>query len=310
MRKVRISSQVTALISLFEFIGGVSHVIIFAYCKRTSFVSLINDVTIFFILLPYTFLMNSSVNRNRIVEYGWRNVLKNIFGKPNGFLLNDNSAIHNGANANEANENENKFATSKSMNKVSNKTTSSSTINVPFNQEPTCSRASPNKNPTVKHHVSLNVNNLSQKEHIDLVARKLVQNAIEDIEDEDMYLEHFRKLVFEFEESHKARNVPSDLNVENKIALSKDTKKSTKGKGKRSKLVDTEPDLPGTITRLSVDQISFVNLTKKDKFKGKLKDRIYIRKQMLNQIYSLKDEPDLYNSMMEQLISLEESFIQ
>ena len=50
--------------------------------------------------------MNSSANRNRIIEYGWKNVLKNVFGKPNGFLQNDNSTIESESNARDANDND------------------------------------------------------------------------------------------------------------------------------------------------------------------------------------------------------------
>ena len=158
MRKVRINSQVTAMISMFELIGGVIQVFIFVYCKGTTFVAFVYSIILFFILLPYTFLMNSSANRNRIIEYGWKNVLKNVFGKPNVFLQNDNLTIRSETNASKANDND-KVNAAKSRNKVSNKTKSSSTIDLPFHQEASCSSASPNQNPTVKNHVSLNARN-------------------------------------------------------------------------------------------------------------------------------------------------------
>ena len=33
-----------------------------------------------FVVLSYAFLMNTRYNKNRIIEYGWLNVIKNIFG--------------------------------------------------------------------------------------------------------------------------------------------------------------------------------------------------------------------------------------
>ena len=37
-----------------------------------------------FVVLSYAFLMNTRYNKNRIIEYGWFNVIKNIFGCNNG----------------------------------------------------------------------------------------------------------------------------------------------------------------------------------------------------------------------------------
>ena len=39
-------------------------------------------------VLPYSFLMNTSHNKNRIVEHGWKNVLNDILGRPQN-LSND-----------------------------------------------------------------------------------------------------------------------------------------------------------------------------------------------------------------------------
>ena len=37
-----------------------------------------------FVVLSYAFLMNTRYNKNRVIEYGWFNVIKNIFGCNNG----------------------------------------------------------------------------------------------------------------------------------------------------------------------------------------------------------------------------------
>ena len=128
-------------------------------------------------------------------------------------------------------------------------------------------------------------------------------------------MEHFKKLVFEFQEIQKARNVPSALYMEEEISLGNETnnvlrKKTLKGKGKSSKCVNTERNLKEEVTRLSADQISFVSLANTDKFKGKLKDRIYIRKQILNQLYSFEDKTGAYDSIMEEFITLEENLFE
>ena len=35
---------------------------------------------LYFVILPYTFLMNTRYNKNRVVEEGWKNVLRNVIG--------------------------------------------------------------------------------------------------------------------------------------------------------------------------------------------------------------------------------------
>ena len=41
------------------------------------------------LLLPYAFLMNTSHNKNRIVEYGWKNVFGNLIMKLNNSVSQD-----------------------------------------------------------------------------------------------------------------------------------------------------------------------------------------------------------------------------
>ena len=49
--------------------------------KGSSFGTLIQGMSAAYVVIPYLFLMNTSYNKYRVVEFGWKNVLKNILGK-------------------------------------------------------------------------------------------------------------------------------------------------------------------------------------------------------------------------------------
>ena len=78
MRKVQINAQVTAIISGLEVFGNVTIIILLAVTKGTSLLSLIHSMVFYAILIPRLFLMNTSHNKNRVVEKGWINIMKNL----------------------------------------------------------------------------------------------------------------------------------------------------------------------------------------------------------------------------------------
>ena len=80
MRSMRISCQVTAAISLLEIFGNIFNSVIWLFtAKYVGNESLVLGLILYFILLPYTFLMNTHDNRNLVVEEGWEIVIKNLF---------------------------------------------------------------------------------------------------------------------------------------------------------------------------------------------------------------------------------------
>ena len=77
--KLMVNLQVTAMLAIFEFSYGLLYIIIFAnVTKGSSFATLIQAMALHFVLLPFSFLMNTTDNKYRIVEIGWKNVIKNI----------------------------------------------------------------------------------------------------------------------------------------------------------------------------------------------------------------------------------------
>ena len=66
-----------------EVVTMISITILLRYYKGTNFYNLIGAMVVYDVLLPYSFLMNTSHNKDRVVQLGWKNVFKNIIGKGN-----------------------------------------------------------------------------------------------------------------------------------------------------------------------------------------------------------------------------------
>jgi hypothetical protein len=77
-KKVVVNVQVKAVISLIETISNIMYVIFISITVRYTYLSMIQNMILYMVVIPYTFLMNTSDNKNRVVEYGWRNVFQNL----------------------------------------------------------------------------------------------------------------------------------------------------------------------------------------------------------------------------------------
>ena len=93
-RKILVNSQVKAMISLLELLSNVVYMVIIVFSVKTSYTTLIQIMFLYMILLPYAFLMNTSHNKKRVVEYGWSNVLKNLIMKPNNIVRDDINSLN------------------------------------------------------------------------------------------------------------------------------------------------------------------------------------------------------------------------
>ena len=80
LKKLRVNAQVTLMISLLELSGNVIGVILAVVFRASTFPIVIHTIIVYSILLPRAFLMNTSHNKTRILEYGWKNVLRNLLG--------------------------------------------------------------------------------------------------------------------------------------------------------------------------------------------------------------------------------------
>ena len=78
MRRVVVNAHVKAMISFLETVCSIVHVIILYNTIRTSYTTLLPIMSLYMIALPYAFLMNTSHNKDRVVEHGWKQVFKNL----------------------------------------------------------------------------------------------------------------------------------------------------------------------------------------------------------------------------------------
>lgn len=58
--------------------------LLIAIAKKSTLTTIVPRVALFCVILPYAFLMNTSHNKNRIIEVGWKNIIKNIIGQYKG----------------------------------------------------------------------------------------------------------------------------------------------------------------------------------------------------------------------------------
>ena len=86
VRKVKVNAQVTFVTYLLETVANLSIFVVWFFVNHgNNNLTLTLSVLWFNVILPYTFLMNTSHNKNLVADDGWWNTIRNIFG------LSDNS---------------------------------------------------------------------------------------------------------------------------------------------------------------------------------------------------------------------------
>ena len=90
-----INAQVTAVISLIESISNIIFIIVIWITVRRTYLLTIQNMIMYMVVIPYTFLMNTSDNKNRVLEYGWRNVFQNLLGRKNNRRISPREASNN-----------------------------------------------------------------------------------------------------------------------------------------------------------------------------------------------------------------------
>ena len=86
------------MISILEILGCFTQVVLLVVFKAITLPTLINGIFLWSIVLPHAFLMNTSHNKQRIIQSGWANILRNVFklsANPNHIDIVGKSMIHN-----------------------------------------------------------------------------------------------------------------------------------------------------------------------------------------------------------------------
>ena len=83
IRKVKVNAQVTFIIYILETIANFSIFVIWFFInKRNSTMTMTLGIMWFHVILPYTFLMNTSHNKRLVTDEGWWNTIRNTLRLP------------------------------------------------------------------------------------------------------------------------------------------------------------------------------------------------------------------------------------
>ena len=78
IRKVAVNARIAAVLCLLEFLANFSVVFIWIIIVGSSSAGgLTNSITWYYVILPFTHLMNTSYNKDRVVDDGWKSVILN-----------------------------------------------------------------------------------------------------------------------------------------------------------------------------------------------------------------------------------------
>lgn len=343
MQKMRVNAQITAVTSILEIVGNVVQWAI--WILITKFVglgSLIQSILLYFVVLPYVFLMNTNHNKSRIVEDGWINVLKNAIGTGRIFRTCENSVRTDiqpfdskaAKPCNMIDKKDNLVTLPKLFRKISRKENSrvlpfsenkagimtistkpidekcvkedKSTLNICMPLDDVIPSSTPIN--SLKNYPEPREHKMKQCDSIDGLKgyrQEMILNLFENVKDEEVYIRSFRELVG-FEESVK-RDEGSFSEYEDQWTAQarKRARSAAINELNVAKLTDT----------ISLHSIETANLTYDDRFrpnfKGQFQDRMIRRAEMINLLLkSLKNGDDSYTSCLEMFIDLEEDLVE
>ena len=309
-RKVMVNAQVKAMISLLELCSNVIYNVILSITVKTSYATLVQWSFLYMILLPYAFLMNTSHNKNRIVEYGWVNVFENLVTKVTPTLSHDTS---NG------NENTVVYSISGELQHRENPVTKEMIVNgspkhdLPADNFVAFVEPSSSKGTSIPMVLGIQKKGQASKLHGEILIRdRLIRSMREHIDDEIKYLEFFKDFV-QFEEHCKegkdisafkgngtmmrhyslTKNKPKNQNVNRKMKMFGSSEFKTSSKCNYISLRNAHAMSPDVHISSEANQID------------KKQNRILL----LECLMLASEQKSAHGAFTEQLIDLEEGFI-
>ena len=272
--------------------------------------------------------MNTSHNKNRIIEHGWKNIFKNIIGKPN-------SSISTDSDTNESSENvltvkmgmyggkqkkkkvvtADMFVTKSSRSSYNNYECTSDQFQHGINddEKPSSSKGQGDETENGSSSTVLKVRGLNQVKNQKLSSKQLVQGMLDASDDEEKYLQTFRYFVI-FVNYCNEGNDPDEFRLHNDIlhnqaASINSVSKTITVKGKCSTSRNKNSKSKGKRKNTDNDQNFNSSSEDKNMLKGDKEERMSSRRELLFQIRSCKENTEPFHSLSERLIDLEESFI-
>ena len=329
MRKLRVNAQVTATTTTLETCLNVAFIIHLKLTKGTTASSIIHSMTKNMVIIPYVFLMNTAHNKDRIIEYGWQNVFKNLAG----MACNTTEVVEITCKT-DADKSSNKIVSDQSTNKKNKPGTSTSNehINTQSSLEEAddCNLNAPHPNEVSPkassskfyNGVILNADELVKKEKRDTVVRTMLSYMISHIDREEQYIKCFKELLTFLDDSKNGRIISEhDLSMEFKKEISQNIPLRDKSGNKQTNIITTKT-LNDTSSRIcleaSEDDLLFTednsfyskdNQNSVTERYGENCNRSLMRSVILQDLYSCYRDVDEFECVFERLIDSEESLV-
>lgn len=330
MRKMRVNAQITAVTSILEIAGNiVQWAIWILITKFVGLGSLIQSILLYFVVLPYVFLMNTSHNKNRIVEDGWINVLKNAIGTGRIFRICKTSVqidiqpFDSKAAQNMIDKKDSLVTPPRLIRKIFSKRNSrvlpisennggiktistkpidekhvkedKSTLTICMPSDDAIPSSSPINRLIIYQEPSEHKRKqCGSIDGLNGYRHEMILSLYEKVKDEEVYIRSFRELVW-FEESVK-RDKDSFFELEDQ----------RKSQGRKTEIGEAINELNVTkLAELTYDDRLGTNL------KGLFQDRMARRREMIKMLLkSMKNGEDSYKSCLEMFIDLEEDLVE
>ena len=92
VKKAQISAKITSAICILE---AISMMVLFIVRNiwQSYEVSMVLVIFFFYVAIPFTFLKNSSENKERLVDVGFLNIIQNTFGIPSRHTVNSDPTL-------------------------------------------------------------------------------------------------------------------------------------------------------------------------------------------------------------------------
>ena len=280
--------------------------------------------------------MNTSHNKNRVVDHGWKNVFKNLircsnddFPGTEGPKNKNNKTVVRAIDNTQVEHRDDKndiFTMTTFYSNDSIIAECGSPINyddVRLNcpskeQYPSTSKGQNREKFKKCEYVNLDVNKLSAKQ-VDIypTAHKIVSKMIKNLRREEKYIEYFKCFVVLIEESKKGKSV-SEFELASEFSIgsykagiyNEQQNKEVKDKHKKVKssrhVTFATHECPS-----SSSGAKNTNLQNNNKLnnKGRIEERIAKRSKILAKLSASYNFEDTYNALVEKLINLEEHYL-
>ena len=322
MKKLFVNAQVTATISLIEMGTNVLHTTLLKYYRGTNFYNLLQSMIVYDIVLPYAFLMNTSHNKKRIVESGWKNVFKNIMGQKGNAvesqheISNDISSKQNVVlkesikteltGSNEIHTTDTTFG-----NLSTNAVDHSFTVIPRLHETP---RTSEHLVIERRDFDRFSINALLEQGRYQDVVRRQVLDMRHFENDENLYLSYFRRLV-SFQDQRKKGVVLSCLDLDDeliptyrKCKKSKNSHRNTRKQGLDIAMYRFDVHTDNIDYNSKCTGYNNINHTKVS-FKGGVNERNCKREKLLEEIDNAANNEQDCDILIERLIQVEENFV-